>query len=43
MSAATARPESAPVGMQLIAPHFEEARLLQLARAFEKAGGFELA
>ena len=34
---------SLPVGMQLIAPHFEEARLLQLARAFEKAGGFELA
>ncbi len=34
---------SLPVGMQLIAPHFEEARLLQLARAFEKAGGFDLA
>ena len=33
---------SLPVGMQLIAPHFEEARLLQLARAFEKAGGFEI-
>ena len=33
---------SLPVGMQLIGRHFEEASLLQLARAFEKAGGFEL-
>ncbi len=31
-----------PVGMQLIGRHFEEASLLQLARAFEKDGGFEL-
>ena len=33
---------SLPVGMQLIGRHFEEASLLQLARAFEKAGGFEI-
>ena len=33
---------SLPVGMQLIGRHFEEASLLQLARAFEKAGSFEL-
>jgi aspartyl-tRNA(Asn)/glutamyl-tRNA(Gln) amidotransferase subunit A len=32
-----------PVGMQILAPHFEEARLLQAAHAFEKAGGFEIA
>jgi aspartyl-tRNA(Asn)/glutamyl-tRNA(Gln) amidotransferase subunit A len=32
-----------PVGMQLLAKHFDEARLLQLAHAFEKAGGFEVA
>jgi aspartyl-tRNA(Asn)/glutamyl-tRNA(Gln) amidotransferase subunit A len=31
-----------PVGMQIFAKHFDEARLLQAARAFEKAGGFEL-
>jgi aspartyl-tRNA(Asn)/glutamyl-tRNA(Gln) amidotransferase subunit A len=30
-----------PVGMQLLAKHFDEARLLQVAHAFEKAGGFE--
>jgi aspartyl-tRNA(Asn)/glutamyl-tRNA(Gln) amidotransferase subunit A len=29
-----------PVGMQILAKHFDEARLLQLAYAFEKAGGF---
>src|SRR5277367_2158297 len=29
-----------PVGMQIFASHFAEARILQLARAFEKAGGF---
>ena len=33
---------SLPVGMQLLAPHFREARLLQLAYAFEKARGFNL-
>jgi aspartyl-tRNA(Asn)/glutamyl-tRNA(Gln) amidotransferase subunit A len=32
-----------PVGMQLLASHFDEARLLRLAYAFEKAGGFEIA
>jgi len=28
-----------PVGMQIFGRHFEEARILQLARAFEKASG----
>jgi len=32
-----------PVGMQIFAKHFDEARLLQAAHAFEKAGGFEIA
>ena len=32
-----------PVGMQMLARHFAEARLLQVAHAFEKAGGFEVA
>jgi aspartyl-tRNA(Asn)/glutamyl-tRNA(Gln) amidotransferase subunit A len=31
-----------PVGMQILAPHFGESRVLQVARAFEKAGGFEV-
>ncbi len=31
-----------PVGMQMLARHFDEARLLQVAHAFEKSGGFEL-
>ena len=31
-----------PVGMQIFAKHFDETLLLQAARAFEKAGGFEL-
>ncbi|HEX5411521.1 MAG TPA: Asp-tRNA(Asn)/Glu-tRNA(Gln) amidotransferase subunit GatA [Terriglobia bacterium] len=31
-----------PVGMQIFAKHFDEARLLQVADAFEKASGFEL-
>jgi aspartyl-tRNA(Asn)/glutamyl-tRNA(Gln) amidotransferase subunit A len=31
-----------PVGMQLLARHFDEARLLQAAHAFERAGGFEI-
>ena len=30
-----------PVGMQILAKHFAEARLLQAAHAFEQAGGFE--
>ncbi len=29
-----------PIGLQLLGRHFEEARLLQLAHAFEQAGGF---
>src|SRR3989475_402780 len=32
-----------PVGMQILPKHFDEARLLQVAHAFEKAGGFEVA
>jgi len=31
-----------PVGMQIFARHFDEIRLLQVADAFEKAGGFNL-
>jgi aspartyl-tRNA(Asn)/glutamyl-tRNA(Gln) amidotransferase subunit A len=29
-----------PVGMQIFGPHFAEGRVMQLARAFEDAGGF---
>ena len=31
-----------PVGMQILANHFDEARLLRVADAFEKAGGFTI-
>jgi len=31
-----------PVGMQILAKHFDEARLLQVAHAFEQGGGFEI-
>jgi len=31
-----------PIGMQIFASHFAEGRILQLARAFEKAGGFSI-
>jgi aspartyl-tRNA(Asn)/glutamyl-tRNA(Gln) amidotransferase subunit A len=31
-----------PVGMQILANHFDEARLLKVAYAFEQGGGFEL-
>jgi aspartyl-tRNA(Asn)/glutamyl-tRNA(Gln) amidotransferase subunit A len=31
-----------PIGMQLLGKHFDEERLLQVAHAFEKAGGFDL-
>ena len=31
-----------PVGMQILGPHFSEGRVLQIAHAFEKAGGFNL-
>ncbi len=34
--------EGLPVGLQLMGRHFDEARLLRLAHAFEAAGGFEL-
>ena len=33
--------ENLPVGMQILTSHFEESRLLRIADAFEKAGGFE--
>jgi aspartyl-tRNA(Asn)/glutamyl-tRNA(Gln) amidotransferase subunit A len=29
-----------PIGMQILGPHFAEGRVLQVARAFEEAGGF---
>jgi aspartyl-tRNA(Asn)/glutamyl-tRNA(Gln) amidotransferase subunit A len=29
-----------PIGMQIFGPHFSEGRVMQLAHAFEKAGGF---
>jgi aspartyl-tRNA(Asn)/glutamyl-tRNA(Gln) amidotransferase subunit A len=32
-----------PVGMQMLARHFDEPRLLRVAYAFEQAGGFEAA
>jgi aspartyl-tRNA(Asn)/glutamyl-tRNA(Gln) amidotransferase subunit A len=31
-----------PVGMQILGPHFSEGRVLQLARAFEREGGFAI-
>ncbi len=31
-----------PIGLQLFAKHFDEARLLRLAHAFEQSGGFDL-
>jgi aspartyl-tRNA(Asn)/glutamyl-tRNA(Gln) amidotransferase subunit A len=34
--------ERLPVGMQILANHFDEARLLRVADAFEKAGGFSI-
>jgi aspartyl-tRNA(Asn)/glutamyl-tRNA(Gln) amidotransferase subunit A len=33
--------DSLPVGMQILGPHFSEARILQIAHNFERAGGFE--
>ena len=35
-------PEGLPVGLQLLSRHFDEKRLLNLAQAFETAGGFNL-
>ncbi len=32
-----------PVGMQILGKHFDEGRMLEVAHAFEKAGGFEIA
>jgi aspartyl-tRNA(Asn)/glutamyl-tRNA(Gln) amidotransferase subunit A len=32
-----------PIGMQILSRHFDEAHLLRVSRAFEKAGGFEIA
>jgi aspartyl-tRNA(Asn)/glutamyl-tRNA(Gln) amidotransferase subunit A len=31
-----------PIGLQIFGSHFDEARILKLARAFEKAGGFSI-
>ncbi|MCH7765651.1 MAG: hypothetical protein IH916_03760 [Acidobacteria bacterium] len=31
-----------PIGLQLFGKHFDEARLLRLAHAFEQSGGFDL-
>jgi len=31
-----------PVGLQILAPHFREDRVLRIANAFEKAGGYTL-
>ena len=31
-----------PIGMQILGSHFKEARVLQIAHAFELAGGFEV-
>jgi len=31
-----------PIGLQLMARHFDEGRMLQLAHAFESSGGFSL-
>jgi aspartyl-tRNA(Asn)/glutamyl-tRNA(Gln) amidotransferase subunit A len=39
----TAAAPRLPVGMQILARHFDEPRLLQVAHAFEQAGGFEVA
>ncbi|HEV8385014.1 MAG TPA: Asp-tRNA(Asn)/Glu-tRNA(Gln) amidotransferase subunit GatA [Candidatus Acidoferrales bacterium] len=33
-------PEGLPVGLQIFGGHFDESRVLQLAHAFEQAGGF---
>ncbi len=32
--------ENLPIGMQILGPHFSEGRVLQIAHAFEQAGGF---
>jgi aspartyl-tRNA(Asn)/glutamyl-tRNA(Gln) amidotransferase subunit A len=35
-------PAGLPVGMQILGKHFDEQRMLNLAYAFEQAGGFDL-
>jgi aspartyl-tRNA(Asn)/glutamyl-tRNA(Gln) amidotransferase subunit A len=35
-------PQGLPVGMQILGKHFDEQRMLNLAYAFEQAGGFDL-
>lgn len=34
--------EKLPVGMQIVGPHFSEGQVLQIANAFERAGGFTI-
>ena len=34
--------EKLPVGMQMVGPHFSEGQVLQIANAFEQAGGFTI-
>lgn len=34
--------EKLPVGMQIVGPHFSEGRVLHIAHAFERAGGFAI-
>jgi len=34
--------QNLPIGMQILGPHFSEGRVLQLAHAFERAGGFTI-
>jgi aspartyl-tRNA(Asn)/glutamyl-tRNA(Gln) amidotransferase subunit A len=36
-------PQGLPVGLQIFGSYFEESRVLQLAHAFEQAGGFSIA
>ncbi len=35
-------PEGLPVGLQILAPLFDEAQVLQIAYSFEKAGGYKV-
>jgi aspartyl-tRNA(Asn)/glutamyl-tRNA(Gln) amidotransferase subunit A len=39
----TKKPRQLPVGLQIFAPAFEEARIFQIAHHFQLAGGFDLA
>ena len=38
----TCQKPALPIGLQLLGRHFDEERLLRVAHAFERAGGFEL-